>query len=152
MLLSQLLPCAHYRGDFALEAIGMSCFSKEEFPGAHQGPGRELCTNNERLICKGSRYKLEAHPMCWCCQTYQGNAEIANITKIIGLECALHVGGFSAQTPDPVKSRPRKEYHSTNGLRYGSIMAVISAGAGCMKHDHDAAAGHDRSGLRRIAH
>ncbi|CAE7561257.1 top2 [Symbiodinium natans] len=34
-----------------------------------------------------------------------GNAEIANITKIVGLE-------------------PRKEYHSTNGLRYGSIMVM----------------------------
>ena len=150
MFLSQLLPCVQYCRDFALEVIGMSCI-KEEFPGDHQGPGRELCTNNERLICKGSRYKLEAHPMCWCCRS-QGNAEIANITKIIGLECAQHVGGFSAQTPNPVKSRPRKEYHSTNGLRYGSIMAVISAGAGFLKRNHGAASGHDRSGLRRIAH
>ena len=31
-------------------------------------------------------------------------------------------------------------------------MVVVSAGAGCTKQKHDAAAGHDRSGLRRIAH
>ena len=75
-----------------------------------------------------------------------GNAEIANITKIIGLEhldlkllffaskvSKHHVGhgGINFQWIRWVfwascEARPKKEYHSANSLRYGSIMAFAS--------------------------